>query len=302
MPKITGLGRGLSSLIPNKKIFAVNVGVATMEKSETLSESSQGVAMAETVCEVDISLIRPNPRQPRKNFDESEMEELVNSIKTHGILQPILVSKQDGYYEIIAGERRFRAAKKLEMKTVPVMVREVEDTEKLELALIENIQRQNLNPIEEALAYQELISNFQLTQDEVAVRVGKSRPKITNTLRLLHLPQVIQEALRSNIISEGHAKVIAGLEREADQLMLFRRVVDFKLPVRLVEEQASGMVRRQAKLLPPREPWLLEKETLLRNALGTKVNIQFAGSTGKVTIDFYTREDLEELVLSIVGK
>ncbi len=297
MPKFTGLGRGLGSLIPTQKIFN------TVELEERTSTSSlSGGNDIQNQKEVETHLISVNPRQPRRNFSEAELEEMMASIKEHGILQPLLVTRIDDRYELIAGERRLRAAKLLALPKVPVYIREeVSERQKLEFALIENIQRQDLNPIEEAMAYQSLVDDFDLTQEEIAIRVGKSRPKVANMLRLLRLPETIKEAISKNLISEGHAKVIAGLQNERDQMELFQRIVQFKLPVNVAGDQVKSMTRRQPKREIRIDPWIQQKQELLQNALGTKVVIQAKDNQGKIIIEFFDREDLESIVENITS-
>ena len=207
-----GLGRGLNSLIPSRKIVQ--------------AFSKDGLQKGDRLLDIPIKNIRPNPKQPREDFGYEELEELIQSIKEHGILVPLVVSKiDDENYELIAGERRFRSAKILNLKTVPAIVRTVKEQEKLELALIENIQRKNLNSIEEARAFRQLMDEFNLTQEDVAKRVGKSRPAVANTVRLLNLPEEIQQAVRSGKIKESHARTLLSFENQADQLKYFRQIL-----------------------------------------------------------------------------
>ena len=199
MPKTHGLGKGLSSLIPPK-----------IDK-EIFSKASAILPGEERISQIPVDKIKANPHQPRSNFDHESLEDLTNSIKEHGILQPLILAPAGNNYQVIAGERRWRAAQLLNLKTVPAVVREMEEQQKLELALVENIQRQDLNPIEEAVAFQRLIDEFSLTQEEVSRRVGKSRAAVANTLRLLSLPAAIQKALMSGKINFSAARIIAGL-------------------------------------------------------------------------------------------
>lgn len=281
-----GLGRGLNSLIPSKKIIQAF--------SET--EAPPGARLVD----VPVKNIKPNPRQPREDFGYQDLEDLINSIKEHGILQPLVVTKIDGEnYELIAGERRFRAAKFLNLRTVPAIVRTAKEREKLELALVENIQRKNLNPIEEARAFHQLIQEFNLTQEEVAERVGKSRPAVANTLRLMSLPEEVQQALRSGKIKESHARTLLGLPDERAQLKYFSKILKNELTVRDTES-AVRKVRgtRQSK----NNPALAAKEEVLRGALGTKVEIKKRGERGTVVIHFYSEEELNNLVKKISKK
>ena len=287
MTKTTGLGKGLSSLIPpkiDKRIF---------------NKDSRVLAAEELVVPVPIAKIKANPHQPRSDFDHESLEELTNSIKEHGILQPLILTSADAGYQVVAGERRLRAAKLLGLKTVPAIIREVKEQQKLELALVENIQRQNLNPIEEAVAYQRLIDEFNLTQEAVAKRVGKSRSAVTNTLRLLTLPTEIQKALIRGKINYSLARVLVGLPVE-QRLNFFQKVLRQDLTVRAIEGQARKVAVkrhfRQAK-----DPNLAALEENLQTALGTKVTIKKSGETGQIIIEFYSAEELGDLVSKISG-
>jgi ParB family chromosome partitioning protein len=284
-----GLGRGLSSLIPPKKIIT----------AEIKKELRAGAELLDLL----VQKIRPNPKQPREDFGYQELEDLINSIREHGILQPLIVSKIDNEnYELIAGERRLRAAKMLNLKTVPAIVRAVRDQEKLELALIENIQRKDLNPIEEALAFQKLMSDFGLTQEEVAKRIGRSRPSVANTLRLLGLPEEIQKALRDGKISESHARTLIGLSDIKQQLKHFQQILKNNLTLREIE----GVVKRVKGAKVKRGSWqnpnLAAKEETLRGALGTKVEIKKRGQSGQIIVHFYSDEELNGILRKIVKK
>jgi len=282
-----GLGRGLNSLIPSKKVI----------QAFSEAEAPQGVRLID----VPVKNIRPNPKQPREDFGYQDLEDLINSIKEHGILQPLIVTKIDGEnYELIAGERRYRAAKFLNLRTVPAVVRTVKDQEKLELALVENIQRKNLNPIEEARAFSRLMQEFNLTQENVAERIGKSRPVVANALRLLGLPEEIQQALRSGKIKESHARTLLALSDEKSQIKYFAKILKGELSVRETENavrRAKGV--RQTKI---NNPILAAKEEAIRGALGTKVEIKKRGERGQVIIHFYSDEELNNLVKKISKK
>ena len=281
-----GLGRGLNSLIPSKKVI----------QAFSASEAPPGVRLVD----VPVKNIRPNPRQPREDFGYQDLEDLINSIKEHGILQPLIVTKIDGEnYELIAGERRYRAAKFLNLRTVPAIVRTVKDQEKLELALVENIQRKNLNPIEEAKAFHQLMQEFNLTQEEVAGRVGKSRPVVANTLRLMSLPGEIQQALRSGKIKESHARTLLGLPDERAQLKYFSKILKNEMTVRDTE---SVVRKAKGTRQPKNNPTLAAKEEVLRGALGTKVEIKKRGERGTVIVHFYSEEELNNLVKKISKK
>lgn len=290
-----GLGKGLESLIPKKtKQLAseeIKPEVIGKEKFEPISK--------EEIIQIDIEKITPNPHQPRKNFSEIALKELADSIKEHGIVQPLVVTKlDDNQYQLIAGERRLEAAKLAGLVKVPAVVREVSEQQKLELSIIENIQRSDLNPLEKAKAYKKLTDEFGLTQEEVGIKLGKSRAAIANTLRLLNLPEEIQEAILEGKLSEGHAKAILSLDTEAEQLALFRKVILHNLSVRDVERgvhKIKGYFRKKIK-----DPYLADLEKRLEEALGTKVNIKKRKEGGEIVIDFYSDEEMEEIVNKIV--
>lgn len=284
------LGRGLSSLIPPKKVEPTSAPASALDLG--VRESS---AAGHRILEVPIEQIRPNPRQPRQSFGHEEMEDLVNSIKVHGIIQPLIISDfGDGTYELIAGERRLRAAKIAGLTTVPAVTRSVREHEKLELALIENIQRKNLNPIEEAHAYEKLVNEFNLTQEETARRVGKSRPVVANTLRLLNLPEDMQRAVADGKIFASQARLIAGIDNPRDQRALFRKFIR-GVSLRESEREVKKIRARRGKL-SPQDIILASKEAELREALGTKVAIKKKGDQGSVIIEFYSDEELNALV------
>ncbi|OGY43272.1 MAG: hypothetical protein A2729_02440 [Candidatus Buchananbacteria bacterium RIFCSPHIGHO2_01_FULL_39_14] len=288
MVKTTGLGKGLSSLIPpkiDKKILAADSAVSESE---------------ERIYQLAVQKIKPNPHQPRTDFDYQSLEDLTNSIKEHGILQPLIVTSTDNFYQVIAGERRLRAAQILGLKTVPAIIREVKEQEKLELALVENLQRKNLNSIEEAVAFQRLIDEFNLTQEEVAKRVGKSRAVITNTLRLLSLPTEIQKALIEGKINYSTARVITGLPPQ-QRLKFFQQVLKGDLTVRAAEGQAKKVsVKRHFRRT--KDPNLSALEEKLQATLGTKVVIKKTGQTGTIVIEFYSPEELENLIGKLTEK
>jgi ParB family chromosome partitioning protein len=278
-----GLGRGLNSLIPPKKII----------RAVSEMETPAGVRLVD----VPVKNIRPNPKQPREDFGYQDLEDLINSIKEHGILQPLIVTKIDGEnYELVAGERRYRAAKFLNLRTVPAIVRTARDQEKLELALIENIQRKNLNPIEEAKAFNQLIKEFNLTQEKVSERVGKSRPTVANTLRLLALPEEIQQALRSGKIKESHARTLLGLPNEKAQIKYLSKILKNEMTVRDTESavrKVNGAKRSKT------DPALQAKEELLRGIFGTKVEIKKRGVRGQIVIHFYSDEEYGAIIRKI---
>jgi len=279
------LGRGLNSLISKDKSRAGGRGQA---------DGAQG---KDQVWHIPLSEIVPNEEQPRKEFSHAELEDLVRSIKKHGILQPIVVTeKSDGGYELIAGERRLRASHIAGLPTVPALVRSATRQEKLELALIENIQRQDLNPIEEAFAYRRLIDEFGLTQQEVADQVGKSRPAVANMVRLLDLPDPIQKALIDGTISTGKARAILSLKDEKDQLRLFHEMTGERASVRDVERAVAQKGNASRKGSVRRDPNLLAQERLLEERLGTRVSITQKGERGTIVIDYYSKEELKRLM------
>ncbi len=280
----TGLGRGLSSLIPDKNDQPDKVSDQSVEDN------------ADSVLEVAIDQVQHNPRQPRQNFSADDLEDLVSSIKQHGILQPLLVStRDDGQYELIAGERRLRSAKEAGLKKVPVVIRSVNDQEKLELALIENIQRQDLNALEEAVAYKSLVDEFEMTQEEVARRVGKSRPTVTNTIRLLDLPEEMQDALREGKLSRSHGRTLLSESDREKQKKLFQAILGGGVTVRETEARA-GNQQRAAQRQSRFKADIAAAEAQLQETLGTKVSIQEKNGRGKILIDFYSREELKKIL------
>ncbi len=274
------LGRGLESLIPVKII-----------KKVTLDGLSQ---TGERVNEIPVEQIDPSPNQPRKNFARADMEELINSVRTNGIIQPlILIKKEQGRYEIIAGERRWRSAKIIGLKTVPSLVRAINVNKKLEIALLENIQRKDLNAIEKARAYQRLIDEFNLTQENISKRLGMARATVANTLRLLRLPEVIQNAIEQEKISEGHAKTLSSINDPVKQETLLKRILGLGLTVR---ETAKMINNKRVRKAIKTNPDLEEKEKILSRALDTKVKIRQSGKKIKILIEVYNQEDLDIII------
>ncbi len=291
-----GLGRGLASLIPPKKSTTSDapvphVPIASLPGA-TLSHPETPVTH-----EIPIGSIIPNPSQPRLHFDETKLTELAESIKVHGILQPLLVTKRGEGYELIAGERRLQAGKRAGLTTVPVVVREAGDQEKLELAIIENVQRHDLNPIEEAKAYLRLVEEFGLSQEAVAEKMGKGRPTVANTLRLLTLPVEIQRAVMEGRLSEGHAKALLSIDNPEKQRALFELILKEELTVRETEERARSVsVRSHLRTAREAAPEIVAKEEWLTEQLGTKVKIQAKGKGGKITIEYYSPEELNTIL------
>ena len=250
----------------------------------------------EKIWHIPVGAITPNPRQPRKHFSGQELEDLSASIKAHGILQPLLVTeKSDGGYELVAGERRWRAAQMSGLATVPALIKKFQDKQKLEVALIENIQRENLNPIEEAFAFQRLMDEFSLTQQEVAEKVGKSRPAVANTVRLLSLPEEIQAALSDKRINMGQARALVSLEDRKKQLDMLSSMLGQRITVRELEREV-GKQNKHSR----RDPNLAYLEDKLRAALGTKVALTQKGERGAININYYSQEELARLVKKII--
>ena len=285
-----GLGRGLDSLIPKSS--------ADTESKKIKDEKSDG-NNSESL--IKITLIEPNREQPRKNFDEDALLELAESIKQFGLLQPILVQDKKSYYEIIAGERRWRAAKIAGLKEVPVIIKNLSDQEIVEISLIENIQREDLNPIEEALAYKRLLTEFHLKQDEVAERVSKSRTAVTNSMRLLKLCAEVQQMIIDDMITTGHARALISIEDPEQQYMIAQKIFDEKLSVRDVEKLVKNLNKPEKEKKVIQENKALEIiykniEEQLKQSLGTKVSISSKGDDkGKIEIEFYNHDDLEKI-------
>lgn len=288
-----GLGKGLDALIPS---------VSTDTKEKKISEKSEDGKEKGPETIVKITMVEPNREQPRKNFDEDALQELADSIKQFGLLQPILVQDRKTYYEIIAGERRWRAAKLAGLKEVPVIIRDYTEQEIVEISLIENIQREDLNPIEEALAYKKLLTEFNLKQDEVAERVSKSRTAVTNSMRLLKLCDEVQQMIIDDMISTGHARALISIEDPEEQYMIAQKVFDEKLSVRDVEKLVKNLNKPEKQKKEVMEDKSLsiiyqDIENKLKQTLGTKVAISSKGNgAGKIEIEFYTHDDLDRII------
>lgn len=287
-----GLGKGLDALIPEDS----SRKVAAKPKKETVVEK---VIKKEEIM-VKVSDIEPNREQPRKNFDEDALLELAESIKQFGVIQPLIVQKKKDYYEIIAGERRWRAAKIAGLKEIPVIVKEYTEQEIVEISLIENIQRENLNPIEEALAYKRLLTEFHLKQDEVAERVSKSRTAVTNSMRLLKLDERVQQMVIDDMISSGHARTLLAVEDKDVQYALATRIFDEKLSVREVEKLVKNLQSEEKEKKPEqRDDSFIYRdlEERMKFILGTKVNVTHKkNNKGKIEIEYYSNEELERLI------
>ena len=290
--KKSGLGKGLDSLIPNKKNDISDSKVEKKQEKENDSPKSGEIM-------VMINEVEPNRDQPRKDFDEDALMELADSIRQFGILQPLLVQKKKNYYEIIAGERRWRAAKLAGIKEVPIIVKDYTDQEIVEISLIENIQRENLNPIEEAMAFKRLLQEFQLKQDEVAERVSKSRTAVTNSMRLLKLSPRVQQMIIDDMISTGHARALLAIDDEEQQFILANKIFDEKLSVRETEKLVKALKnpKKEVKKEKPEHTFIYENiEEQIKNIMGTKVSVnQKANGKGKIEIEYYSEEELERI-------
>lgn len=314
--KRNGLGKGLDSLIPNKNAAnikssaknTVNNNVAASKKAKdtkTMSVSENDENKTGEVL-VKINKIEPNRHQPRKAFEEDSLLELADSIKQFGVLQPLLVQKKKDYYEIIAGERRWRAAKLAGVKEVPVIVKEYTKQEIVEISLIENIQRENLNPIEEAMAFKRLLEEFNLKQDEVAERVSKSRTAVTNSIRLLKLSDKVQQMIVDDMISTGHARALLAIDDKEQQYTLAMKIFDEKLSVRETEKMVKALknTKKQPEKVEKAQQFVYDDiAEKMKSVMGTKVKIsQKSNGKGKIEIEYYSPDELEriyDLIMSI---
>ncbi len=297
--KKSGLGKGLDSLIKDNS-SAKKTAAANTSSENKAEEMKSGEQM------MKINMVEPNRDQPRKKFEEDALLELSDSIKQFGVLQPLLVRKRKDYYEIIAGERRWRAAKMAGVKEVPVIIKDYTEQEIVEIGLIENIQRENLNPIEEAMAFKKLLEEFNLKQDEVAERVSKSRTAVTNSMRLLKLDERVQEMIVDDMISTGHARALLAIDDKEQQYDLANKIFDEKLSVRETEKLVK-------EIKNPKKPKMKKKvenefvytdlENRMKEVMGTKVNISSKGNgKGKIEIEYYSDDELErmfEMIMSI---
>lgn len=291
-----GLGKGLDSLIPDK--------VSTKPAANTKAGEKPSSEHAADAVMMDIDKVEPNREQPRKKFDEDKLLELAESIKQFGVLQPLLVQEREDYYEIIAGERRWRAAKKAGVKEVPVVIKNLTEQEIMEISLIENIQREDLNPIEEALAYKRLLTEFNLKQDEVADRVSKSRTAVTNSMRLLKLGDQVQQMVIDEKLTTGHARALIGIEDQEKQLEIAEKIFDEKLSVRDTEKLVKNLQNEpkdkpeeKEKLDPKLEAIYHDLEEQMKGILGTKVCINHKDSKkGKLEIEYYSQDELDRII------
>lgn len=294
-----GLGKGLDALIQDKKATK-----PAKTEDKALSEEKQASGSGELM--VKINIVEPNRDQPRKNFEEDALLELADSIKQMGVLQPLLVRKRKDYYEIIAGERRWRAAKMAGLKEVPVIIKDYTEQEIVEIALIENIQRENLNPIEEAMAYKKLLEEFHLKQDEVAERVSKSRTAVTNSMRLLKLNEKVQQMIIDDMITTGHARALLAIDDQEQQYILANKIFDEKLSVRETEKLIKDIKNpKKEKVKKPVENAFLYQDLAdkMKEVMGTKVSISSKGNgKGKIEIEYYSDKELErmfDMIMSI---
>ncbi|MBR3039589.1 MAG: ParB/RepB/Spo0J family partition protein [Lachnospiraceae bacterium] len=291
------LGKGLSK--------GKGKGLAALIDTENISPKGKDAASGEGVVMMNISKVEPNRNQPRKTFNEDALQDLAESIKQHGVLSPLLVKERDGYYEIVAGERRWRAANIAGLKEIPVIIRDLSEQEILEISIIENLQREDLNPIEEAQAYKRLMTEFHLTQDEVAEKVSKSRTVIANSVRLLKLSENVQQMVVEEIVSAGHARALLGIEDPEEQFVLAQRIIDEKLSVRELEKivRNRGKEKKEIKKKASQlENVYKDIEDKLKNRLSTKVCVTGKeDGSGKIEIEFFSADELERII-DMIGK
>ena len=277
--KKSALGRGLGALIPEI--------------------DEENIAEGKYINEIEINKIFPNEDQPRKNFDDEKLAQLTASIKENGIIQPIIVKREGEFYKIIAGERRWRAAKLAGLKKVPVIEKKLSELEIMELSLIENLQRENLNPIEEALAYKQLIDKYKMTQDQIAEKLGKSRPSITNSMRLLNLDGRVQTYIAEGTMSEGHGKVLLGLTDKEQQYEVSKKIIDENLSIRQTEELIKSLIKNRKKTPAKKvskDIYIKDVEEKLKSVLGTKVYITKGKNKNKIEIEYYSEDDLQRIL------
>lgn len=286
MSKKFGLGKGLNALIPEDTILQND-----QEEQESENNSTNLI---------DINLIKSNVEQPRKTFDDEKIMELSESIKHHGIIQPVILRKEGNEYIIVAGERRWRAAKLAGIKEIPAIIMELSQKQVLEISLIENIQRQDLNAIEEAMAYRKLLTDFDLTQEELSKRLGKSRVAITNTMRLLNLSDNVQQYLIEGVISEGHGRALLSISDSKLQYELAQKIIDDKLSVRevelLIKKSKNEKVISKVKEIKQTNPYYKDVTERLQNYFGTKVSLSNKNNKGKIEIEYYSEEDLQRIL------
>lgn len=277
--KRRGLGKGLSALISDEVFM-------------------EDKAQKDSIINIATNSIIPNENQPRQDFDQGALKDLANSIKIHGIIQPITVRKINDKYELVAGERRWRASKLAGLEEIPCLVKDIDEEISTQIALIENIQREDLNPIEEAIAYKKLLDNYGLTQEDLAKQVGKSRSYIANTTRLLNLHEDIIEYIAKGELTPGHGKVLLSIKDKEEQLMLGKQIIEKNLNVRTTEELTNKEKKKSqsSRTKPGKEPFIQEVEDSLMRILGTKVNLKLGEKKGKIEIEYYSNEDLERII------
>lgn len=281
--KRRGLGKGLAALIPEEPLNNID----NNEKDKIIS--------------IDVSSIQPNKEQPRREFTLDSLKELAESIKVHGLIQPVIVRKIDNGYELIAGERRWRAAKIAGFKEIPCIVKDFENQKSAEIALVENIQREDLNPIEEAIAYKRLMENYNLTQEEISTVVGKSRPYVANTLRLLNLSKEVINFILEGKLSSGHGRALLQISNTSIQVKVAKEIIEKQLSVRETEKLVKGLKnkikeKKKDNKEKKRDPFTLEIEEQLRKVLGTKVQISKGKKKGKIEIEYYSQDDLDRIL------
>lgn len=287
-PKNRGLGKGLEALFSNSEIDTQEISVTKKKESE-----EKGISF------ININEIKPNQNQPRKSFNEEKLEELAASIIENGLIQPVILRKADKGYEIVAGERRWRACRKAGLKEIPCIIREFTDEQNMLIAIIENMQREDLNPVEEAEGLNQMIVNFGMTQEKVSKSVGKSRPYITNALRLLKLPSELREMLLANQLSAGHARAIAGIGDTEKQIQLAEYAIKEGLSVREIEKiikEENAPKKKISRKKAEKSADVKKVEDDLKQIMGTKVNLNQSGKKGKIEIEYYSRDELERLI------
>lgn len=301
--KTRGLGKGLDALFGDAEVTLQTRPKKNIEDNVIKSDSVEQIQTSENkknngIEYIDINNIKPNSNQPRKKFDDDTLTELAASIEEHGLIQPIVLRKADIGYEIVAGERRWRAARKIGIKEIPCIVKELSDEENMLLAIIENMQREDLNPIEEAEGIRQMIEMYGLTQEEVSKSVGKSRPYIANSLRLLRLPEKVREYIENGSLSTGHAKAIAAVNDEKQQIELAEIAIKNGLSVRQLEKlaQMDKNGKKTKTRVKTKSADVKRVEDDLKNALGTKVTLNQKGKKGKIEIEFYSKDELERLI------
>lgn len=286
--KNRGLGKGLEALFSNSEIDTKEIN---SEKADEIK--AQGIEF------IDINNIKPNENQPRKSFDDEKLQELANSIKEHGLIQPVILRQAEKGYEIVAGERRWRACRKAGLKEIPCMIKDLTDEQNMLVAIIENMQREDLNPIEEAEGLNQMISSFGMTQEEVSKSVGKSRPYITNSLRLLKLPQEVRNMVSEGKLTTGHARAIAGIGDQEKQIKLAEFVLQKELSVREIEKlikEEHSPKKKNPRRKAEKSADVKRVEEDLKHIMGTKVSLNQSGRKGRIEIEYYSRDELERLI------